>query len=194
MASEAKDGNYDRILSLSNVTAAYAELECDLTPLKIVDADSGVVELVSVEGLVESFAKPGSRLTGVHYQQSADIVSKRLDVTKGLLPGLRKVVTFYDPGNVSAAAAIKTAREAARQLGIELVERPVASVEELRRSVEAPGPEIGAIRRNVGTTNEYHRSFELRPFETKVRVVGVLRMQRFVLIPACKFRQVAAIA
>ena len=41
-------------------------------------------------------------------------------------------MTFYDPGNATATAAATSAREAARQLHIELVERQVASVEELR--------------------------------------------------------------
>jgi putative ABC transport system substrate-binding protein len=60
-----------------------------------------------VAGLVDSFARPGGRLTGVHYQQSADIVAKRLDILKALLPGLRRVVAFYDPGNVSAIAGTR---------------------------------------------------------------------------------------
>jgi ABC-type uncharacterized transport system substrate-binding protein len=87
-------------------------------------------------GLVESFAKPGGRITGVHYL-SADLTGKRLEILKEILPELHRVVTFYNPGNEFALLAAKTAREAARQLKIELVERHVASVEELRRGVNA---------------------------------------------------------
>ena len=87
-------------------------------------------------GLVESFAKPGGRITGVHYL-SADLTGKRLEILKEILPELRRVVTFYNPSNEFALLAAKTAREAARQLKIELVERHVASVEELRRGVNA---------------------------------------------------------
>ena len=54
-----------------------------------------------------------------------------------MLPELRRVVTFYDPGSTVAMAGVKTAREAARQLKIEILERPVTSVEELRRGVLA---------------------------------------------------------
>src|SRR6266568_2130346 len=74
-----------------------------------------------VAGLVESFAKPGGRFTGVHYS-SADLTGKRLEILKAILPELRKVVTFYDPSNEVALANAKSAREAARQLKIELVE------------------------------------------------------------------------
>ena len=35
-----------------------------------------------VAGLVESFARPGGRLTGVHYQASADVQAKRLQILK----------------------------------------------------------------------------------------------------------------
>jgi putative ABC transport system substrate-binding protein len=87
-------------------------------------------------GLVESLTRPGERLTGVHYL-SEDLTAKRLEILKEILPELRRVVTFYDPRNLSALRSIKAAREAARQLRIELVERHVASVEELRRGVMA---------------------------------------------------------
>jgi putative ABC transport system substrate-binding protein len=87
-------------------------------------------------GLIESFAKPGGRLTGVHFL-SVDLTAKRLEILKEIVPKLRKVVTFYDSGNVVALAAAKAGREAARQLNVEIVERQVASVEELRLGLMA---------------------------------------------------------
>ena len=89
-----------------------------------------------VDGLVESYAKPGGRLTGVHVH-SDDLVAKRLEILKAMLPNLRRVVTFYDPSNPLAIAGAKLAEEAARRLNVELVEHRIASVEELRRGVEA---------------------------------------------------------
>ena len=47
-------------------------------------------------GLVESFAKPGGRLTGVFYRDT-DLTAKRLEILKEIVPKLRHVVTFYDP-------------------------------------------------------------------------------------------------
>jgi putative ABC transport system substrate-binding protein len=44
---------------------------------------------------------------------------------------------FYDPGNADAIAGAQSAREAARQLKIEILERHVASVQELRQSLIA---------------------------------------------------------
>jgi putative ABC transport system substrate-binding protein len=89
-----------------------------------------------VVGLVESFAKPGGRLTGV-YNPTTDLIAKRLEILKEIAPKLRRVLTFYDPGKAPAIESSKSARETARLLGIELVERHVGSVEELQTSLQA---------------------------------------------------------
>jgi putative ABC transport system substrate-binding protein len=89
-----------------------------------------------VSGLIESFAKPGGRLTGVHFL-SADLTGKRLEILKQILPALRKVVTFYDPTNESALKSANSAREAGQRLKVEIVERRAASVEELRLGLAA---------------------------------------------------------
>jgi putative ABC transport system substrate-binding protein len=90
-------------------------------------------------GLVESLAKPGGRLTGIHFL-STDLTAKRLEVLKELLPKARRIVTFYDPNNPSARESSALARDAARHLGIELLERRVSSVEELLVGLRALRP------------------------------------------------------
>ena len=45
-----------------------------------------------VAGLVETFARPGARFTGVHYS-SADLTARHLETLKAILPELRNVVT-----------------------------------------------------------------------------------------------------
>ena len=90
-------------------------------------------------GLVESFRKPGGRLTGVN-GQFTDLTAKRLELLKEMIPRLRRVVTFYSPDNPAAQRSMTIARDAARQLKVELVERPVASVEELRAGLRALRP------------------------------------------------------
>jgi ABC-type uncharacterized transport system substrate-binding protein len=90
-------------------------------------------------GLVEGLAKPGGRLTGVH-NRLADLTGKRLEILKEMIPGLRRVVTFYDPSNTVAREAARLGREAAQQLGVQLVERHVSSVEELRLGLQGLKP------------------------------------------------------
>jgi putative ABC transport system substrate-binding protein len=87
-------------------------------------------------GLVESFRKPGGRLTGI-YSRFTDLTAKRLELLKEMIPRLRRVVTFYNPDNPVAQLGVKVAREAARQLKLELLERRVTSVEELRAGLRA---------------------------------------------------------
>ena len=87
-------------------------------------------------GLVESFAKPGERLTGVFYRVT-DLTAKRLELLKEMIPKFHRVVTFYDPRYPVAVESSKLAKEAARQMGIQFVERHVGSVEELQGGVRA---------------------------------------------------------
>ena len=89
-----------------------------------------------VLGLVESFAKPGGRLTGVFYRDT-DLTAKRLEILKEIVPKFRRAVIFYDPRGPVATESAKLARETARQMGIQFVERHVGSVEELQASVRA---------------------------------------------------------
>ena len=90
-------------------------------------------------GLVESIRKPGGRLTGI-YSRFTDLTAKQLQLLKEIVPRLRRVVTFYSPDIPAAQQSVKIARDAARQLKVELVERPVASVEELRAGLRALRP------------------------------------------------------
>jgi putative ABC transport system substrate-binding protein len=90
-----------------------------------------------VLGLVESFAKPGGRLTGV-YEPGTDLTAKRLEILREIVPKLRRLVAFYDPRNPVASQSAKLAREeVARVRGIDLIERHFASVEELQAGIRA---------------------------------------------------------
>jgi len=114
----------------TNSTIAAKRVTADIPIVFCAGTDPVVV------GLVESFARPGGRLTGV-YNPTTDLTAKRLELLKEIVPKLRRVVTFYDPRNAPAIESSKSAREAARLLGVELVERHVTSVEELRAGVRA---------------------------------------------------------
>lgn len=89
-----------------------------------------------VLGLVDSFAKPGGRLTGI-YQPATDLTAKRLEILKEIAPQLRRVVTFYDPRRPTAIESSKLAREAAQQMGLQFIERHIASATELQAAVRA---------------------------------------------------------
>jgi ABC-type uncharacterized transport system substrate-binding protein len=85
--------------------------------------------------LIQNFAKPGGRLTGVYYLAS-DLTPKRLEILKEILPKVRKVVTFYNPKNSVSTEAATLGREAARQMKIQFIERHATSVDELREGLQ----------------------------------------------------------
>jgi ABC-type uncharacterized transport system substrate-binding protein len=96
-------------------------------------------------GLVKSLARPGGRITGVHSRQ-ADLIGKRLEILKEIVPTFHRVVTFYNPANPALRPGVTMARVATRQLGIELVERHVRSVDELRAGLRGlKAGEVDAI-------------------------------------------------
>jgi len=82
------------------------------------------------QGYIQSFAKPGGRLTGVQYL-ARDLTGKRLELLKEFLPGLQRIVTFYDPSNPVSKQGAAIGREAAQQLKIKLVEQHAKSAAEL---------------------------------------------------------------
>jgi putative ABC transport system substrate-binding protein len=90
-------------------------------------------------GLVQSLARPGGNITGIADLDS-DLVPKRMEIFREVLPGLKRVLVAYDARNSDTVAQLRLHREAARKLGLTLVERPVTSEDEARAT-------IGGIRK-----------------------------------------------
>ena len=114
----------------TSVTIAARRATADIPIVFNAGADPVVL------GLIDTFPKPGGRLTGFFYRVT-DLTAKRLEILKEIVPKLHRIVTFYDPRNPVAIESIRLAREAARQMGIQLVERHVASIEELQARMRA---------------------------------------------------------
>jgi putative tryptophan/tyrosine transport system substrate-binding protein len=93
-------------------------------------AGSDPVEL----GIIESLARPGGRLTGVHFV-TGDLPPKQLQILRQFVPNARRVVVLPDPANPVSVRALKSAREAASQLGITLVELTATSFDEVRAAL-----------------------------------------------------------
>jgi putative ABC transport system substrate-binding protein len=135
-AVEEAARNFER----EKVNLLYVVTTSAVTAVKNVTSKSPIVFAVGSDpvanGLVQSFGKPGGRLTGVQYS-TTDLTGKRLEILKEILPKLSRVVTFYNPNNPMATEAAGLAREAARQFRVQLVERHATSVEELRQALQA---------------------------------------------------------
>ena len=138
-----------RNLERDKVKLIYAVATSVVTTAKQVTTDTPIVFVAGTDpvamGLVESFAKPGGRLTGV-YLLVTDLTAKRLEILKEILPKLRGVLTFYSPANEVAKQGASLGREEAKRLGLKFIERHVKSVEELRQALQAlKAGEVGAF-------------------------------------------------
>ena len=119
------------IFATSTNAARAAQQATTVTPIVFTEVVGDPVKL----GLVRSFARPGANITGVS-TQALELTSKRLELFKELVPGLKRVLLVYDPSDPDGVAAAQVHREAARHLGILLVERTPRSQEEAREVID----------------------------------------------------------
>jgi putative ABC transport system substrate-binding protein len=92
-------------------------------------------------GTVANFAHPGGNVTGMSVQQ-ADIASKRLDVFREIVPGIRTLAILFDANYPASVREADNLENAARQFGITLLRRGVRVVADLE-------PTFGAFKSQV---------------------------------------------
>jgi putative ABC transport system substrate-binding protein len=101
-------------------------------------------------GIVARLAAPGGNLTGVS-SLTTELVPKRLETLKKLVPAIRRVWAIYYADDPSSIAAVRKAQEAAPRLGLELLTRPVRTPEELQRAFGAVKPGDGLLPPDIAT-------------------------------------------
>ena len=87
-------------------------------------------------GLVKSFARPGGNVTGIA-DLGVELAAKRLEIFHELVPGLKRVLFAYDATDSYAVTGLGAHRDAARRLGLTLVEKAVRSQEEAQAVIGA---------------------------------------------------------
>ena len=70
-------------------------------------------------GIVDSFNRPGRNLTGISYMQ-LDLVGKRLELLKEIMPRIRRVAIIASPQHPGDRLERRASQAAANQLGLEL--------------------------------------------------------------------------
>jgi putative ABC transport system substrate-binding protein len=72
-------------------------------------------------GIVTSLARPGSNLTGINFFIS-EVVAKRLDLLRELVPGATRVAVFVNPANASTTeTTLNELEAAARATGLQIL-------------------------------------------------------------------------
>jgi putative ABC transport system substrate-binding protein len=101
-------------------------------------------------GIVSELTHPGGNLTGVS-SLTTQLVPKRLEMLKALVPTLRRVWALYYTEDPSSLAAVRKAQEAAPLLKLELVAQPVRTSQELATAFQALRPGDGLLPPDIVT-------------------------------------------
>jgi putative ABC transport system substrate-binding protein len=86
--------------------------------------------------LVASLARPGSNITGLSIQQT-DLASKRLEILREVLPGLRTVAILANISSPNSVLEMGEAQAAARTLGLAVVTSEVREAEDIAPAFDA---------------------------------------------------------
>jgi len=95
-------------------------------------------------GLVASISHPGGNVTGVSGMMN-ELVPKRLETLKALVPGLRRVWTVYHADEVSSRSAARVASEVASRLRLDVLDRPVRTSAEIVTNLRGVQPGDGLL-------------------------------------------------
>ena len=112
-------------------------------------------------GLVDSYASPGSNLTGVF--GARDLVARHLELYTQLIPGLESVLALVDPDDPGTEYALEETTAAAERLGVELVIREATEASDIQRVFRSLRPEeVQAVMLLSSTLRLNHTALTLR--------------------------------
>lgn len=116
----------DLIVAFEDQTVRAAKAATTRIPIVFV----GVYDPVA-DGYVQSLAHPGGNLTGI--VSFLEVVGKRLELFKQILPSLQRVLVLVDPEDPITPHEIAMTREAAARLDLRLVEREMSRREQAEK-------------------------------------------------------------
>jgi len=115
LAAELVRSRVDVIVALGPASARAAKSATRTGPIIFVGSGDPIAE-----GLVFSLARPGGNVTGLAIIAGLDIVGKRLELLKEVVPGVTRMAMLWNPTNPSHAAALKEVPAIAQSLKVEL--------------------------------------------------------------------------
>ena len=120
LAADLVRSRVDVIVALGPAAARAAKSATTTIPVVFVGSGDPIAE-----GLVSSLARPGGNVTGLAIIAGVDIVGKRLELLKEIVPGVTLVAMLWNPTNPSHVAALKEVAGFARSLRVEI--KPMAA-------------------------------------------------------------------
>ncbi|MGB8621170.1 MAG: ABC transporter substrate-binding protein, partial [Pseudolabrys sp.] len=104
-------------------------------------ATSAIPIVFGTAGDPVRLARPGGNITGMS-NQSADLPGKRLELLRGVAPGLRRVAVLANVGARIGVLEMSEVRDAGRKLGLEVVPLEVQRTEDI-------APALASVKGNV---------------------------------------------
>jgi putative ABC transport system substrate-binding protein len=96
------------------------------------------------DALVQSLAHPGGNVTGMS-PQLTDLVGKRLELLRGVIPQLRRLAIMADIGNPPSVLEMGEVQAAARTLGLEVTTSEIRQTEDIAPAFETLKSQTDAL-------------------------------------------------
>jgi ABC-type uncharacterized transport system substrate-binding protein len=122
------------IVTTGNVETKIAKETTQEVPIVFMPASDPVRS-----GFVKSLARPGTNLTGLTYYVDLRESAKQLEIFKEIVSTLRRAVLLIDDRTEAPidATSVAVIRKVAVRLGIELIEKPVKSLDQAERAISS---------------------------------------------------------
>jgi ABC-type uncharacterized transport system substrate-binding protein len=144
-------------------TERYAEIAAEFVRLKVdvvltvgsavpmVRQATAVIPIVFAvgidpvgSGLVASLAHPGGNVTGLSIQAN-ELVGKRIELARELVPQLRRLAIMFNIGNVQPVLEMGETQAAARMLGLEVIPLVIQRAEDIPSALQGLKTRADAI-------------------------------------------------
>jgi len=130
----------DAIIATATADALAAQKATQTIPIVMVAAGDPVAS-----GLAKSLARPGGNVTGLT-QISVELVGKRLELLKEMVPKLSRVAVLWNPQGLLSSSGWKELQLPAQQLGVQLHSLEVRSAKDFDHAFgEATKARAGAL-------------------------------------------------
>jgi ABC-type uncharacterized transport system substrate-binding protein len=140
LAEELVRRNVNVILASAAPAAMAAQQVTRSVPIVFV----GVVGPVEL-GLVQGLARPGGNITGLAISPG-DLVGKRLEFLREIVPTLRRVAVLWHPANPGNHVQMQGAEAVAQVLGVQLQRLPMQSPDDFEPSFKAAQGADGVLQ------------------------------------------------
>jgi putative ABC transport system substrate-binding protein len=150
MAAELVRLNVDVIVTDSTPTTLAAKQATSVIPIVF-----GAVGDPVGAGLVASLARPGGNVTGLS-NQSPDLASKRLELLREVVPGLRRLGILINVTNAGAVAEMHGVEAAAAVFGLDVAKLEVQQAADFEAAIQGfSGPGLALYVALDALANSY---------------------------------------